>query len=285
MPGSWPLEMVAQTLTGRVALVTGGTSGLGRGSALALAEAGAIVVITGRNERGAAETLDALAAKGLAGEFVSHDVAVDADWRRVVDGVVDRHGRLDILLNNAGVSRLRAIGELSIDDLQFLLRVNVLGMFLGIRHAFRVMRYNPEGEGSIVNISALTALRGTPNSTAYAMAKGGTTNLARAAAIEGRQGGLAVRVNAVHPGVMFEDADRPSPGAIALYGEEGAMAFVRANIAKTPLGRLGHPRDIGHMVVFLSSDAARGITGAEIVVDGGRFAGEFATHHGVKSAN
>ncbi|MCC5867037.1 MAG: SDR family oxidoreductase [Gammaproteobacteria bacterium] len=277
--------MVRPVLHGRVALVTGGTAGLGRGSALALASAGATVVITGRNEQGAAETLDLLAAAGLRAEYVPHDVAVDADWSRVVDGVVERYGRLDVLLNNAGVSRLRPIGELSLEDLHFVVRVNVLGMFLGIRHAFRVMRHNPGGEGSIVNISALSALRGTPNSTAYAMAKGGSTNLARAAALEGRHGGLAVRVNAVHPGVMFEDADRPSPGAIALYGEEGAMAFVRANIAKTPLGRLGHPRDIGNMVVFLCSDAARGITGAEIVVDGGRFAGEFATHHGVKSAN
>lgn len=284
MPASWRPDMAGDPLRGRVALVTGGTAGLGRGSALALAAAGATVVISGRNARGAAETQASLAAAGLSADYLPHDVTLESDWQRVVDDVIARHGRLDVLLNNAGVSRLRPMAELTREDLDFLVRVNVLGMFLGIRQAFRVMRANPGGAGSIINISALTALRGTPNSTAYAMAKGGTTNLARAAALEGARDGLAIRVNAVHPGVMFEAPDRPSPGAIALYGEEGAMAFVRANIAKTPLGRLGHPRDIGHMVVFLASDAARGITGAEIVVDGGRFAGEFATHHGVKSA-
>jgi NAD(P)-dependent dehydrogenase (short-subunit alcohol dehydrogenase family) len=156
-------------------------------------------------------------------------------------------------------------------------------MYLGIRGAFALMERNPGRAGSIVNISALNALRGSPNSTAYSIAKGGTTQLARAAALEGRERGRAIRVNAIHPGVLFEEGDRPSPGAIALYGEDGAREFVRRNIETTPLGRLGHPRDIGSAVVFLASDDSRHVTGAEIIVDGGRSAGEFATHHGVRS--
>ena len=107
--------------------------------------------------------------------------------------------------------------------------------------------------------------------------------MARAAALEGRTDGRAIRVNAVHPGILFEEGDKPSPGAIALYGEEGAKEFVRRNIETIPLGRLGHPRDIGAAIVFLSSDASENVTGAEVIVDGGRSAGEFATHHGVRS--
>lgn len=172
---------------------------------------------------------------------------------------------------------------LTLADLKFLTDVNVLGMFLGIKFAFAAMGRNPGKTGSIINISALNALRGSPNSTAYAIAKGGSTQLARAAALEGRADGRNIRVNAIHPGVLFEEGDKPSPGAIALYGEEGAKEFVRRNIETVPLGRLGHPRDIGRAVVFLASDEARHVTGTEVIVDGGRSAGEYATHHGVKS--
>ncbi len=150
-------------------------------------------------------------------------------------------------------------------------------MFLGTHYAFQVMKNTG---GSIVNISALNALRGSPNSTAYAVAKAGTTHLARAAAVEGRKYGI--RANAVHPGVLFEEEDKPSPGAIAIYGLEGAQKFVQFNIDTTPLGRLGHPRDIGTAVAFLLSDASRHVTGAAVAVDGGRMAGEYF-HHGIRT--
>ncbi|MDX2144942.1 MAG: SDR family oxidoreductase [Rhodospirillaceae bacterium] len=270
-------------LAGKIALVTGGTSGLGRATVIALAQAGATVVFTGRNAGGADETLKRLAAMNLTSRFIQQDVTLEADWARVMSDVMAREGRLDALVNNSGVSRLKPMETLTLEDLRFLTSVNVRGMFLGIKHAFAAMEKNAGQRGSIVNISALNALRGSPNSTAYAIAKGGTTNLARAAAQEGRRQGRAIRVNAIHPGVLFEEGDKPSPGAIALYGEEGAKAFVRNNIETTPMGRLGHPRDIGSAVVFLAGDESVNVTGAEITVDGGRSAGEFATHHGVRS--
>jgi 3(or 17)beta-hydroxysteroid dehydrogenase len=270
-------------LAGKTALVTGGTSGLGRATVLALAEAGATVVFTGRNAAGADETLRRLAAQGQIARFLPHDVTREADWARVFDDLLAREGRLDVLVNNSGVSRLRPMETLTLADLRFLTDVNVRGMFLGIKFAFAAMERNSGKTGSIINISALNALRGSPNSTAYAIAKGGTTQLARAAALEGRSGGRNVRVNAIHPGVLFEEGDKPSPGAIALYGEEGAKEFVRRNIETVPLGRLGHPRDIGRAVVFLASDESRHVSGAEVIVDGGRSAGEYATHHGVRS--
>ena len=270
-------------LDGKVALVTGGTSGLGRGTVLALAQAGATVVFSGRNVTGAKETQRDLRQLNLVAEFHPHDVTSEADWQRVVDGVIDRHGRMDILINNAGVSRLKPIAELTVADVQFLMDVNVTGMHMGIRHSFRCMDAYCGGQGSIVNLSALNALKGTPNSTAYALAKGGTTQLARAAAAEGRLHGRNIRVNAVHPGVVFKEGNKPSPGAIALYGRAGAEAFVQSMIHTTPMGRLGHPRDIGNTIVFLCSDAASHVTGAEICVDGGRSAGEFRSHHGVRS--
>ena len=264
-------------LSGKVILITGGTSGLGRWSTLVTAAQGATVVYSGRNAEGAAETDRRLEAAGLKAEYLPHDVTTEEDWQRVVDTVVERHGQLDGLVNNSGVSRLKSMDQMSLDDLEFLLSVNVDGMFLGTQHAFRVMKARG---GSIVNISALNALRGSPNSTGYGMAKAGTTHLARAAAKEGQRYGI--RANAVHPGVLFEDGDKASPGAIALFGEEGAQKFVQFNIDTTPLGRLGHPRDIGTAVAFLLSDAARHVSGAAVCVDGGRMAGEYM-HHGIKS--
>jgi NAD(P)-dependent dehydrogenase (short-subunit alcohol dehydrogenase family) len=270
-------------LAGQIALVTGGTSGLGRWTVLALAADGARVIFTGRNKDGATETLARLKERGLGARYLPHDVTVEADWQRVIADILKTEKRLDTLVNNAGVSRLKPIAELSLADVAFLRDVNVVGMFMGIKFGFAAMERNPGKAGSIINISALNALRGSPNSTAYGLAKGGTTQLARAAAIEGRQNGRAIRVNAIHPGVLFENSNEPSPGAIALYGEEGAKRFVESNIANIPLGRLGHPRDIGAAVVFLASADSRHVTGAEIIVDGGRSAGEFATHHGVRS--
>ena len=266
-------------LPDKIAIVTGGTSGLGRATVLAMVEAGATVVFTGRNPAGADETLQRLRARDQDAVYMPQDVTRDDDWNRVVADTLKQYGRLDVLINNAGVARLKPMEELSLEDLDFLLGVNVEGMFLGIKHAMPAMAR--VGGGAIVNISALNALRGSPNATAYCFAKAGTTHLAKAAALEGRA--RKVRVNSVHPGVLFEEGDKPSPGAIALYGEKGAQAFVDSNIQTTPLGRLGHPRDIGSAIVFLCSDAARHITGAEVVVDGGRMAGEFITHHGVKS--
>jgi NAD(P)-dependent dehydrogenase (short-subunit alcohol dehydrogenase family) len=267
----------------KIALVTGGTAGLGRATVLALIAAGARVVFTGRSVEGADETLARVAAAGGTARFLRHDVTREADWRAVCDDLLTNEGRLDLLVNNAGVSRLRPLETLTLEDVAFLVDVNVIGMFLGIRHGFELIDRNAGRRGAIVNISALNALRGSPNSTAYSLAKGGTTQLARAAALEGREGGRRIRVNAIHPGVLFEEGDRPSPGAIKLYGLEGAQQFVRRNIETTPMGRLGHPRDIGAAVVFLASDAAEHVTGVELMVDGGRMAGEFATHHGVPS--
>ncbi|MBT4740958.1 MAG: SDR family oxidoreductase [Rhodospirillaceae bacterium] len=264
-------------LAGKVVLITGGTSGLGRWTTLVTAAQGATVVYSGRNADGAAETERRLKEVSLEAEYLPHDVTKEDEWQSVIDAVMKRHGRLDGLVNNSGVSRLKPMDQLSLEDLEFLLSVNVDGMFLGTQHAFRVMQSRG---GSIVNISALNALRGSPNSTGYGMAKAGTTHLARAAAIEGRKYGI--RANAVHPGVLFEDGDKPSPGAISLFGEEGAQKFVQFNIDTTPLGRLGHPRDIGTAVAFLLSDASRHVTGAAVSVDGGRMAGEYL-HHGIKS--
>jgi NAD(P)-dependent dehydrogenase (short-subunit alcohol dehydrogenase family) len=265
-------------LDGKVILVTGGTSGLGRATSLALAAAGARVVFTGRNQSGAKQTLARLEDFQGQARFLAQDVTLEADWSRVIDAVLTEEGQLHGLVNNAGVSRLKPMDALSISDIEFLLKVNVEGMFLGIKHAMNPIA--AAGGGAIVNISALNALRGSPNATGYCLAKAGTTHLARAAALEGLETG--VRVSAVHPGVLFEESDRPSPGAIALFGEEGARRFVQHQTETTPLGRLGHPRDIGAAVVFLMSDQARHVTGATVVVDGGRMAGEFQ-HHGVAS--
>ena len=266
------------TLDGKVILITGGTSGLGRATTIAMAAAGATVVFTGRNQKGAEETQHRLAQHELKADFIPQDVTDEYQWQEIVATVVAQHGHLHGLVNNAGVSRLKPVEALTAGDVKFLLSVNVEAMFLGIKHTMDAIATS--GGGAIVNISALNALRGSPNATAYCLAKAGTTHLARAAALEGASRG--VRVSAVHPGVLFEEGNKPSPGAIALFGSAGAQRFVDHHIETTPLHRLGHPDDIGSAVVFLMSDGAKRVTGASLIVDGGRMAGEFI-HHGVAS--
>jgi 3(or 17)beta-hydroxysteroid dehydrogenase len=257
-------------LTGKVAIVTGATGSLGRAFALALAAEGANVVATGRNVDRGEETVALIRHAGGMATFLHHDVTDEAAWGSVTAQALKMFGRLDALINNAGDAVLKPIDQITLEDLRYLLRLNVEGPFFGIQAAMAAMG---KAGGSIVNVTVLSALAGNANSTAYSAAKGGLAHLTRAAALAGAP--RKIRVNAIVPGVLF-DGGELSEGAIRVHGgPEGARRFKERILAKTPLRRLGEPVDAARAAVFLCSDEAQHLTGVDIVVDGGRVAGPY----------
>jgi NAD(P)-dependent dehydrogenase (short-subunit alcohol dehydrogenase family) len=260
------------SLAGRKALVTGGARGLGAGMASALAEAGASVVIGDVLEDVAKATADELAGKGHECDVVPLDVTDDASWESAVEQAVARLGGLDILVNNAGVEISSLVVDLDPADIRKMLDVNVLGVALGLKHGLRAMR--PGGAagagGSIVNISSVAATIPFPGIAVYSATKSGVDRLTRVAALESGKLGYGVRVNCLYPGLVPTEMGSKLALDMAELGlwpsPEAAVGDV---IGLTPLGRLGEVADMADAVVFLSSDAARFITGAGLPVDGG----------------
>lgn len=248
-------------LAGKVALVTGAASGLGAETARRLAREGAAVMLSDLSiGDGEAVTAEIIAGGGRAA-FIAHDVTSEDDWIAAVTATTTALGRLDILVNNAGiVGNQLALMTHSLADWRRILAVNLDGVFLGMRAVGPVMA--GQGGGSVINLSSIMGKVAMPNVTAYAASKGGVLMLTKAAAVEWAP--LGIRVNSVHPGFI----DTPMV-ANALHAAENGNEMRSAIIAAHPLGRLGVPREIADAVVFLASDEASFMTGAELVVDGG----------------
>ncbi|MFI2410615.1 glucose 1-dehydrogenase [Streptomyces sp. NPDC018947] len=238
-------------LTGKVALVTGAARGMGAAEARLLTELGAKVVLTDVLE---AEGEATAASLGAAARFVRHDVTDEKDWTDAVAAAVDGFGRLDVLVNNAAVYSTSPIVEEDPARLETILRVDLVGPFLGIRAVAGVMK--AAGGGSIVNISSQAGLQGLWGHGAYGAAKWGLRGLTRTAALE--LGADGIRVNSVHPGAI----------ATAMTGHLAGKEHPSA-----PLGRIGEPEEVARLVAFLASDDASYMSGAELAVDGGASAG------------
>ena len=259
---------------GKIALVTGGASGIGRGIALALAREGATVVITDVSEARGRDVVGELNAAGSnAGSgpasFHLHDVAKESDWERVIAEIRKAHGRLDVLVNNAGIFIADYLTDMALADFQKLYAVNVDGVFLGIKHGLPLMR--EKGGGSLINISSTTAHTSTPALAAYASTKAAVAHLTRCVAKDCGEKKDGIRVNSILPGVI----DTPVWGGL-LPGKAGRTAYGQdkpdldafcANFV--PLGRAGTPEDIADGVVFLASDESQYVTGIELPIDGG----------------
>lgn len=259
-------------MEGRVALVTGGTSGIGRATALAFARAGAAVVVTGRDPaRGAATTAD-LEALGAQAEFVAGDVAYATDVEATVARTVARFGRLDYAVNNAATTD--GVGALTadFDEAAFdrAVAVNLKGVWLAMRAELRqLLAQDPPG-GAIVNTSSVNGLGGAPQGALYAAAKAGVLALTKSAAWE--YAAQHVRVNALVPGAfrtpMLEGVfDRAGGGT-----PEGAAAVEAAYAGRIALGRIGRPEEAAAAALWLCSDAASYVTGHSLIVDGGQTA-------------
>ncbi|MFI8951050.1 glucose 1-dehydrogenase [Streptomyces sp. NPDC053750] len=238
-------------LAGKVALVTGAARGMGEAEARLFVALGARVVLTDVLE---VEGRATAAALGSAARFVRHDVTDEKSWQAAVAAAVDGFGRLDILVNNAAIYTTSPIVEEDPARLEALLRVNLIGPFLGIRAVAAAMRAG--GGGSIVNISSQAGLQGMWGHGSYGAAKWGLRGLTRTAALE--LGADGIRVNSVHPGAI----------ATAMTGHLGTKEHPGA-----PLGRVGEPEEVARLVAFLASDDASYLSGAELAVDGGASAG------------
>jgi 3(or 17)beta-hydroxysteroid dehydrogenase len=241
---------------GKVALVTGGASGIGRATAVRLADAGFRLVVSDIDPNGQ-KVVDAIAGA----VFVGHDVTNEPSWERAIDTVLDTHGRLDVLVNNAGIAYHRAITDTALADWRSLMAVNLDGVFLGTKHGVQAMRRHGEG-GSIINVSSIAGLGGWAFSSAYSASKGGVRLFTKAIAIE--CAAEAIRVNSIHPGAV----------RTPIWGKIGATPERQAAIgAASPLGRMAEPEEVADAILYLASDASRYVTGSELVIDGGVTAG------------
>jgi NAD(P)-dependent dehydrogenase (short-subunit alcohol dehydrogenase family) len=247
-------------LAGKVAVVTGAGSGIGRAVAMAFAAEGARVVIGDRRTDGQGEaTAEAIRSGGGEALFVSADVSREDDVKRLIQAAVDTFGRLDVMVNNAGVIIAKPLRELTEDDFDRVTSVNQKGTFFGIKHAAPALIAS--GGGSIINTSSIAADHGQYGSLVYGATKGAILSMTRVAALELAE--FDIRVNAVQPGVI-------RTGILAAAGIEPPVAGVERILRETPLGhRMGVPEDCAPLYVFLASDESAFITGQKLAVDGG----------------
>src|SRR5215471_4925055 len=261
---------MAGRVAGKIALVTGGASGIGRASALALGKEGAAVVVTDIQDDAGKDCATKIKQAGSDAIYLRHDVASEDAWKGVIAEVRTRFGRLDILVNNAGIAIAGPITEMTLADWRRQESINLDGVFLGVKHALPLMRES--GGGSIVNISSLAGLKGSANLAGYCATKGGVRLLTKAVAMECAALKDNVRVNSVHPGII----ETPIwlsivPGVGGLPNASGANApdLDAMSAAFVPTGKKGLPEDIAAGVLYLASDESRYVTGSELVIDGG----------------
>ncbi len=242
---------------GKAAIVTGGGSGIGRACSELLSEAGADVVVTDLDIGAAEETVAMIRDTGRSALAVEHDVTSGEAWDTVVATTLETYGRLDVLVNNAGIGGgAQAFEDTPFEAWRQVLSVNLDGVFLGTQQAVKVMR---EAGGSIVNISSIMGMVGGANA-AYNASKGGVRLLTKSVAVYCGNNGLAIRVNSVHPGYVW------TPMIQKGASEEDIRNYLTP---RHPIGRLGEPIDIARGVLFLASDDSSFMTGSELVIDGG----------------
>ena len=252
-------------MTDKVALISGGAGGLGGATAQRMAEEGAKVVIADlADEQGQA------LAETIGAEYLGLDVTSEDSWARVVAAVDSRHGRIDVLVNGAGIEGDFVNGSPETTTLELwrkVLSVNLDGTFLGCKHVLPVMKR--AGKGAIVNISSMASFLGTPVNVAYGASKAGVQQLTKSIAVAGSRDGMKIRCNSVHPGVirtsMLEE----------IYKQIGQLANVSAeqaeqmSLRQVPFGEVGEPDDVAWLILYLACDESKYVTGSEFMVDGG----------------
>ncbi len=239
-------------LDGRVAIITGGARGQGESEARLFALEGATVIIT-----------DLLAEQGqrvaadIGGTFLRHDVTSEEDWAEVVEATVKAHGRIDVLVNNAGIYRKGNLRNTTLEDYRQVIDINQIGVFLGMQAVAATMI--EAKRGSIVNISSIAGILGTPQSIAYGASKWAVRGMTKAAALD--LGRFGIRVNSIHPGMIATDMMTE-----VTDGSDSRFAKMERAV---PIGRAAQAGEIASVALFLASDDSSYATGAEFVIDGG----------------
>lgn len=246
---------------GKVALITGASLGLGRAAACLLAREGAKIVATDVRKVEGEALAEELTRSGAEAIFLVHDVAKEADWARVIDAAQTRFGKIDIVVNNAGVAHDASVENTTLEDWRWLMSINLDGVFLGTKAAVKAMK---DHGGSIINLSSIEGIIGDANLAAYNASKGGVRIFTKSAALHCAKSGYKIRVNSIHPGYIW------TPMVEAYLGAQADPVLAKANAAALhPLGHLGEPDDIAYGVLYLASDESKFMTGAELVIDGG----------------
>jgi 3alpha(or 20beta)-hydroxysteroid dehydrogenase len=242
-------------LDGKVAIITGAARGQGAEEARLFAAEGAAVVLT--------DVLDAdgrRTAAAIQGADYRHlDVRSEAEWQATIDSVVARHGRIDVLVNNAGIDLAKRFELTTLEEWERVVAINQTGVFLGMRTVARAMIAAQRG-GSIVNISSVAGMEGVKGRAAYGSTKWAVRGITKIGALE--WGDRGIRVNSIHPGII----ETPMTAGLRVFTDADTRAKAERNI---PLGRVGQPIDIANMALFLASDESAYCTGQEFVVDGG----------------
>ncbi|WP_440705938.1 SDR family NAD(P)-dependent oxidoreductase [Heyndrickxia oleronia] len=245
-------------LENKVAIITGGGTGIGRETALLFAKEGAKVVVTDINQDSGNQTVKDLQANGNEALFIHHDVSNEDDWKKVAKETIDQFGKVDILFNNAGIYKIKPLAEIELDEWNRLMSINVTGVFLGMKHIMPLMA--KQKKGSVINASSIAGLMGSPGHVLYGASKGAVRIMTKDAAMEYAH--VGVRVNSIHPGYIDTGmADYASEVTGSSKDELGKNLF--------PLGHLGSVKDVANTVLFLASDESAFSTGAEFVIDGG----------------
>lgn len=251
------MRSIRYSLKGKIAIVTRGAQGLGEAAARALADRGAEIILTDLDEESGNRTSTSIRERGRQALFLRHDATNERDWLSVVDEAILRFGKVDILVNSAGVAEFAPIDQMAVDQFDRIMATNVRSVFLGCKHILRAMER--AGGGSIVNMSSIAGMTAnTVGSAAYATSNGAVRLMTKAVAFD--YADRKIRVNSVHPG-----------GIRALPADPPIAETLLSQIAvdRTPMKRVGLPHEVGAAVVFLASDESSYTTGAELVVDGG----------------
>lgn len=246
----------------KVIIITGAGAGIGRASAILLAQEGAKLVLTDINEQSVLETTKMIRDQGGQAIFFKHDVSKEPDWINVVEQALKTYQTIDGLFNSAGIFLIKSLLDMTLEEWNNLLSINLTGMFLGMKHVIPVMIKN--NGGSIINASSTAGLIGASGLCAYGASKGAIRLLTKDVALE--YGQYHIRVNSIHPGYIKTQ--------MVEYASKITNKDPEAIGATVPLGRLGTPSEVANLVLFLSSDESNYVTGAEFVIDGGLTTGE-----------
>jgi NAD(P)-dependent dehydrogenase (short-subunit alcohol dehydrogenase family) len=265
---------MTRRVEGKVALVTGAANGIGRSAALVLAREGARIVATDLQDEKGEGLLRELRALGCECAYYHHDVTREEDWQSIVAQIRSRFGRLDVLVNNAGIGLSSPVVDMAFADWKRQVAVNLDGVFLGVKHSLPLMRAG--GGGSIINVSSIAGIKASPNVSGYCATKGGVRLFTKSVALECAAAKDGVRVNSLHPGITETAIWDTLIGTV----EDGSNAgpargptLDKLTERAVPLGYKAAPGDIANGILWLASDESRYVTGAELVIDGGRSIG------------
>lgn len=251
-------------LENKVAIIAGGAMGIGAADCELFAHEGAKVVIGDVNDKDGQALADRLCAEGLDAVFIHHDITKEESWKNILDATLAKYGKVNILVNNAGVSLGKDIEATSLEEWNWLMNINATGVFLGCKYGIQYMKDNGENN-SIINRSSIDGQVAEAGLFAYCASKGAVTLLTKSAALSCGEKGYKIRINSVHPGYVHTALTEKEAADSGMSSEE---YFAKVG-SQHPIGYIGQPMDIAYADIYLASDESLFVTGSELTIDGG----------------